>query len=495
MWRWVVGLGLGFYISFATASESLDWLGASGHQVEELLLELDQAQEIGLDPEAFNIAVLHQEMSVRQPNSELDRARFNVLFTEAYEKFAQQRYSGRLDPASFESEWVGPRREDPTLLDRARAAMLNDQVGAFLRGLDPKWGNFSALVKAKQVVREWAKQPAWTDITITKTLKQGDIGPEIALLRKRLAATNELGAAAVDGETFDQSLVDVLIQFQQKHGLEPDGALGKTTARELNVHPEWRLQQIDANLERYRWLPNDWGNRYVMVNVPDFRLTVMENGEKALQMYVVVGRGERHTPQMHDYISYVVLNPTWTVPKKIGQSDILLHIADDPHYLKKNNFQVFKREGSKEYLIDPAEVEWAKVPLASFPYRFKQLSGNKNALGRVKFMFPNSESVYLHDTNARELFRRQSRSFSSGCVRIEKPLDLLDYVFRGDKHWTEDKLHEALEKGEELSVILPEKIPVHLVYWTAWVDDAGQLQFRDDLYDRDKRIIEKINAH
>lgn len=495
MWRWALIVGLFFQIGWACASESLDWAGASGHQVEELLHELGQAENLGLDPAAFNVEALRQEMSVTQPSSEIDRARFNVLFTEAYEAFARQRYYGRLDPAEFASEWVGPRRSDPALVERAHQAMRNDQVGAFLRGLDPKWGNFSALVQAKQQVREWVKQPEWSPLVISASLKPGYAGAEISWVRHRLAATQELAGAAAEGETFDEPLQEAIRQFQHKHGLEPDGILGKATVRELSATPQWRLQQIDANLERYRWLPEEWGSRYVMVNVPDFRLNVVENGNSVLQMYVVVGRGERHTPQMHDFISYVVLNPTWTVPKKIGQSDILEHIAEDPHYLKKNNFQVYKREGKREFLVDPSEVEWSKVPLHSFPYRFKQLSGTRNALGRVKFMFPNTESVYLHDTNARELFKRQSRSFSSGCVRIEKPLDLLDYLFRGDAQWTPEKLRETLQKGEETTVRLPEKVPVHLVYWTAWVDESGQLQFRHDLYDRDKLISETLQRH
>lgn len=491
MLRRVLGLCLALCSSWVTATESLDWVGAGGHQVEELLQELSGAAELGLDPHVFNIDALHDQLKVKQPNTALERAQFNLLFTEAFDNFAQQRFSGWLDPNKFESEWIGPHREDAALIEKAHQAMLNDQVGTFLRGLDPNWGNFSALVKAKDSVREWTKQMPWTTISIYQAIKPGYVGPEIGLLRQRLAATNELGEANPIGENFDEVLSEALKRFQARHGLEQDGVLGSSTVRELNVLPEWRLQQIDANLERYRWLPEGWGDRYVVINVPDYRLNVMENGKTVLRMYVVGGGDNRHVPQIHDSISSVVLNPTWRVPAQVDRSDSLLHIVDDPHHFKKNNFQIFKRESGREFLFESNEFEWNKSPLSFYSYHFKPRSGIQHVLGSVKFMLPNSGGVYLQDINAQELFRRPLRNANYGCERVEKPYDLLDYAFLGDANWTSEKLREKIGKGDELSIVLPDKIMVHVVYWTAWVDDDGQLQFRDDVYGRDQAIIDK----
>ncbi|MGB7295570.1 MAG: L,D-transpeptidase family protein, partial [Candidatus Aminicenantales bacterium] len=259
-----------------------------------------------------------------------------------------------------------------------------------------------------------------------------------------------------------------------------------------NVSAAERLTQIRANLERWRWITQELGERYILVNVADFRVGVVEAGREVMSMPAVVGRAYRRTPAFSGTMSHLEINPTWTVPPKLAREDILPKVRKDPAYLGQKGFRVFENwsEGARE--IDVSAFDWSLVKAENLPYKFRQDPGPQNSLGRIKFMFPNKFDVYLHDTPERELFNRAVRDFSSGCIRIERPVDLAEYVLRDDPDWTKEKILTAIKGGETRVVNLRNPLGVHLLYWTAWLGEDGRVQFRQDIYLRDAALYRAL---
>jgi murein L,D-transpeptidase YcbB/YkuD len=293
-------------------------------------------------------------------------------------------------------------------------------------------------------------------------------------------------------DVFDDDLVEGVKRFQYRHGLDPDGAVGEATLEALNVPVECRIEQIKANLERWRWLPSDFGERYILVNIAAFSLDVIENGRSAMKIPVIVGRDYRETPVFGADMTYVVLNPTWTVPPKLAVEDILPKVRKNPEFLGTQKIRVFSDWTEKAAEVDPATIDWSALGAARFPYLLRQDPGPENALGRIAFMLPNAYSVYLHDTPERGLFQRAERDFSSGCIRVADPIGLAEYLLAGEAGWDRRGIMAAIEKGATRSVPLPKPIPVFVVYLTAWVDEGGVTHFQRDVYNRDPVLIRAL---
>jgi len=291
---------------------------------------------------------------------------------------------------------------------------------------------------------------------------------------------------------FDRGLELAVRRFQKRHGLTDDGVVGPATLEALNVPVAERLRQIELNLERWRWLPEDLGRRYILVNIADFELEVVEDGRRVLAMRVVTGKKMRLTPVFSGRMTYLVLNPYWHIPHKIAVKDVLPRIKRDPGYLVRQGIRVFESWDDLAPEIPPETIDWPAVTKHNFAFKLRQDPGPSNALGRVKLMFPNRFAVYLHDTPSRYMFRKNQRDFSSGCIRVEKPIDLAAYVLDGDRKWTREKILSAIASGESRIAWLPEPIPVHVLYWTAWVDEEGTVQFRRDVYGRDRSLDEAL---
>jgi L,D-transpeptidase YcbB len=253
-----------------------------------------------------------------------------------------------------------------------------------------------------------------------------------------------------------------------------------------------RVRQIELNMERWRWLPQTLGERYVLVNIANFALDVVEHGQSVLAMRAVVGRPARQTPFFSADMTYLVLSPHWYVPPTIAIQDKLPLIRRNPAYVARQNFKLFRHGAGGMARVDPRSVDWSSVGARNFPYQLRQEPGPQNALGRVKFMLPNPHDVYLHDIPSRELFAKTERAFSSGCIRLEKPLELAQYLLRDDPRWSQQKILASIKRGTEQVVQLPISIPVHLLYWTAWVNEDGVVHFRKDIYERDKVLDEAL---
>jgi len=340
------------------------------------------------------------------------------------------------------------------------------------------------LEKALAQYRQLAAQGGWPQVPVGPALREGDQDERLHFLKERLVASGDLAAPLVQGDLFDGLLKEAVQRFQARHGLATDGVVGAKTMTELNVPISKRVRQLAVSLERCQPLPSLLEPRHILVNIADFTLKLYEDGKLRLSMPVIVGKTYRQTPVFTGNITSLVLNPSWEVPHSIATKDLLPKIKKNPGYLSQSHFQIFRGWKSSEE-INPATIDWGNLSPSRFPYRLRQEPGPANALGQVKFLFPNPYDVYLHDTPSRALFQQNSRTFSSGCIRLARPLDLAVYLLQGTSLGSMEALTAAISREKTLTVAIPSPIPVHIAYMTAWVDREGIIQFRPDIYNRD----------
>lgn len=469
--------------------------GLPGASAAELLVAITAVADEGLVPEQYHLKALRALASIlaAKPSPTL-AADLDLLLSDAFLLLGSHLLNGRVNPQTGEPlEGVAVNQEE--LLDALnRVVTGDDEVQTVLEELLPHQAGYRDLRAALGAYRLLADQGGWPMLPGGPNLRLGDSDHRVAALRLRLSYTGDLEEAATQGDKFDDALLASVLAFQQRHGLNPDGVVGPKTLAALNVPAAERVRQIELNLERWRWMPGDLGRRHLLVNNAAFKLALLENDEEILTMRVVVGTPYRRTPDFSGLITYLVLNPYWEIPPSITVQDILPEVRQDPAYLEQLGIRVIQGWGAEARIIDPTSINWQRLrpEAASFPYRLRQDPGPVNALGRIKFMFPNVHNVYLHDTPARELFSRVTRTFSSGCIRLEKPLELAGLLLPGTPLETVEGLEEALREGITHTAHLPEPLPVHLVYRTAWVEPNGSVQFRDDIYGRDKLLASAL---
>lgn len=430
--------------------------------------------------------------------AEKDRAELELLLSDAVMRYAAHVRAGRLAPKTISGDFaeVTPPAVDAPALAAAVAAA--EDAGAALAALAPVRADYAALKDALKRLRALEAAGGWPLVPALRVakLEPGMRDPAVTALRKRLAVTGEFDgkpdAKAVASEVYDPALRKAVERFQARHGLFVDGVVGTTTIAALNVPVGERIGQVVANLERLRWLPDSFGARHVLVNVPDFTLKAVDGGTVVHDMRVIVGTKVRRTPVLSSQITSVVLNPTWTVPVKLAREDYLAKFIKDPGYPKSHGFTVYSGWSSDARPLDAGRIDWKATGNGIARLRLRQDPGPQNALGQVKFNIPNGFDVYLHDTPSREKFDKTVRAFSSGCVRVGRPLDLADFVLSGTPDWPAERRQAQLEKGETKTVVLKAPVSVHILYQTAWVDAAGTLQFREDIYGRDGEFLELL---
>ena len=338
--------------------------------------------------------------------------------------------------------------------------------------------------------RQMMAQGGWPTLPEGPTLHPGDARMSILLLRDRLRVTGDLSMSqTVENRTFfDNALADAMRRFQYRHGLAQDGVVGLATRAALQVPIEDRVHQLIRNLQRWRELPRDLGPRYIWVNIPAFTLEVVEQGQVVMTMRVVVGRPSWPTPVLSAQLSTLVLNPTWFVPPRIVEKEIIPRLQRDPTYLTTHNMLLMQGYGEQMIELDPKTVDWSQASKRYAGYQVRQRPGPTNPLGRVKFVMPNPLHITLHDTPLRAHFAKTMRAYSHGCIRIEEPIALAEYLLREDHEWTRTAILNAIHQGVSQQVPLPLPIPIYLVYHTAWVDQDSKVHFRPDIYKWDRPI-------
>lgn len=417
-------------------------------------------------------------MNATHPDSlarcERCRRDLELNLTGLFFRLADKKYSGVVAKDLRELDWFIPRRKK----DLSR---LIDSLAAGRMDLSPYEPVHPQYRSLKAQLRQYHLLDSITtwyplDLGDARKLEPGQTHPMVPDLRQRLMLLGDLLAGGdtvwMNDATYDSTLVQAVQRFQTRHGLHPDGVVGKGVVAALNVTPKERLRTLLVNMERLRWVPEEQAPDLILVNIPEFRMHVYENGTEALSMDVVVGNVATRTVIFSDSLSQIVFSPTWTIPQSIVRGEILPALAKDPGYLKRKGME---RIGGSD--ANPI---------------IRQKPGGGNALGRVKFLFPNSYSIYFHDTPSKGGFTREKRAFSHGCIRLSRPADLAEYLLRGDSTWTPEAIRKAMYSEREKYVRLPKKRPVTIGYFTAWVDAEGLLHFRDDVYGHDVRLANEL---
>ena len=451
------------------------------HQVNELREAVASAFAHGLATTDYHHEALGKITRRLEAASATD---LELVATSAYLGLASHFQSGRVDPVRLDKDWQVERKAID-LVAHLEQALADGRIGASLAELLPQQPGYRRLVEQLAGLR---MQPDWPVVPAGARLEAGSDGTRVVALRARLAAAGLLDDNERTDETFDSAVAAAVKTFQQRHGLEDDGVVGNITLQELNTERNQRIQQVMVNLERWRWLPNDLGRRHLRVNIAAYQLEAWQDGSRRLDMKVIVGKDYRRTPVFSEQLRYLVLNPRWMVPRRIAVEDKLPLFRKDPASVSARGFDIYQGWADNQLPIDPETIDWESLGARSFPYRLVQRPGPQNALGRIKFMLPNRFDVYLHDTPDRHLFERNDRNFSSGCIRVHRPLELAEWVLDETPGWSRSEIDRALATKKEKTVNLQATIPVHIQYTTAWVDDAGQLQLRRDAYGRDKAV-------
>lgn len=396
-------------------------------------------------------------------------AEVELRLTAEFFRFADRNYNGHFSGDPRELDWFVPRAKKDI-------AQFMDSLGAGtmdLAAYEPLHPQYHLLQSALGRMRSLVLLP-WPEIALPtgeRSIKAGDTASVMPAIRARM---RQLGDLAVTDTSWvaDSVLVRAVLSFQARHGVVQDGVMGPAFFRAINVSPNERMRTILVNMERLRWVPEQQPANALVVNIPDFRLMVFEEDREVMNMRIVVGTEATNTVIFASTLQRVVMSPTWTVPQSITRNEILPAIARDPAYLRKHNMEII---GGSQAL-----------PVV------RQRPGPNNALGRVKFMFPNSYRIYMHDTPAQSLFEREQRAFSHGCIRLDEPRELAEYLLRDDPEWPPARIEKTMMSGRETSVSLSEPRPVLIVYFTSWVDRDGQLQFREDIYGHDRRLAAEL---
>jgi murein L,D-transpeptidase YcbB/YkuD len=447
--------------------------------------QLTRAHEEGLLPGEYHLDEVLQNIDLVGQDAFQS---VELMLTDAVLRYIRHLRAGRLEPKAVDPEWHISRPDiDP--IASLRAVMESASVHDALRQLTPSQAGYLRLKELLRDYRTLDSIGGWPVVPPGEVLERGSLDQRVQLLRHRLVLSGDL--ANDDSATafhFDASVEAAVRKFQARHGLEEDGIVGSKTLAALNVPVSERIQQILVNMERWRWMPDELGDRYLLVNMAGFELHAVERGEVVMDMRVIIGRPYRSTPAFASEMNHLVFNPYWNVPHKLAILDLLPKQQANPDYLKEAGFRVYAswEPGAEE--LDPADIDWSAFTPVNFPYRLRQDPGESNSLGRIKFMLPNPYAVYLHDTPTRHLFQRPVRTFSSGCIRVEEPVQLANFVLENGEDAVTIDVQEEIDSGEHHTRSLPRPLPVYLLYLTAWVDDQGRAQFRDDIYGRDALV-------
>lgn len=463
------------------------WIGDDGIRpaAKALVDGLRNAVAEGLEPAAYRPAMLADRLTAAGSPAEL--AELERDLTAALLRYARDLRTGRLAPSAVEPNLY----PDPPAIDLQALladAILAPDTGRFLAEMAPTRPAYQALRRTLTTYRALDAKGGWPEVPGGGILNPGDNDPRIKALRRRLRASGDLTEGSDASPLFDAAVDQALRRFQTRHGLKVDGSLGPSTLAALNVPLAERIQQILVNMERLRWAPERLADRYVQVNLPAAELEVWEDGKLAVAMRVVVGQTGRQTPVFAARMTQLVLNPVWNVPRHLAVEDVLAKVRKDQGYLAKQGIRVLQidENGQDGAEIDPTKVNWSRLGKNRFPYRLRQDPGPRNAMGRIKFLIPNRDDIFLHDTPQRTLFDKAVRTDSSGCIRLENPIQLATYALRDRPEWTTERIEAALSSQRTENIRIKTPLPVFLIYRTAWVGADGLVHFRPDIYQRDK---------
>jgi L,D-transpeptidase YcbB len=459
---------------------SIYW--ANTGRMTPFLQRLQRAEFDGLNPQAYPVDALTQLRDGMNEDDARAAAEGELYYSAFFIAYAADLKIGR----------VSPKKVDPNLFRSSKTinalGVLTElkkqrDPGKFLASFEPKNRHYQGLKRMLKAYTTAIEEGIdWPVISQGSVLKPGQSDARVPKVRELLSLTGDYTGPDSASASYDPTLAAAVVKFQLRHGLEAKGLFGKQTVVAMNTPPEERRKQIILNMERWRWMPDDLGAEHFLVNIASYELSWVKDGHDYERMNVVVGAVATQTPEFSDELEYVELNPTWTVPYKIATEEMLPKLRADPNHYA-DDFEVF----ANGKLASWGSINWGGYGAGSFPFTFRQKPGPKNALGKVKFMLPNPHNIYLHDTPAKDKFANSTRAFSHGCIRLVDPIGLAYRLLGEKKGMSEQDIDAIWAGGETTKVILPRKIPIHLVYATAFASDNG-IEFRTDVYGRDKKL-------
>jgi len=468
--------------------------GKLNERGEALLKGLTTAGEEGLNPNAYHVTAIVEQRKLTG-NGAL--AELDLLLSDGLLRYAQDMQEGRVDPSQFDTDWKLPRPQvsGGATLHAAAAdgPIASAEIASLLKGLQPPYPQYQALKTILADYRDIASTGGWPAIPqVSATLRPGDSDDRIPTARLRLMITGELPIGDATSLVLDDELATALKKFQASHGLTEDGTLGRQTISALNITANARVGQILANMERWRMVPRHLESSRIMVNIPGASFELYENDTMTMAMRVVVGSPNTPTPVMRGAISSLTVNPTWTLPASIVKREILPKLKKDPSYLVANNIRIVGSFPPDSLEAQGIGIAWDKYN--SLPYTLRQMPGDKNALGHLKFNMPNRDDIYLHDTPSHGFFSHAIRTLSHGCVRLEEPKRLAAHLLDTVNGIPADKLDGMLDSGQTQTVVFHHTLPVYLLYWTAWTAPDGTAQFREDIYGHDNLLLNGLKG-
>jgi murein L,D-transpeptidase YcbB/YkuD len=462
--------------------------------VDDLLRAIRDTEADGLYPWDYHLAEIERLLAERADSKHGEprlAADIDMLLTDAILRVAYHLLFGKVDPEELNPSWN--MYADIDGLDPAiglEEALASPSLYDFIEEFKPQQPFYRRLKDALASYRFIADAGGWESVPMGKVLKKGTEDERVPALRSLLYTTGDLEDSGSGTSTlFDTELEEAVKRLQERHGLTADGIVGPKTLEVMNVPVEERIDQIRVNLERTRWVLHDISGRFVIVNIAAFKVYYVDESAVQWETRAQVGTAYRKTPVFKSNMEYIVFNPTWTVPPTILARDVLPAVQKDASYLERKNISVLDGSGN---VVNPDGIDWSMYTAKNFPYVFRQEPGPDNALGQVKFIFPNEHFVFLHDTPSKTLFDREMRTFSSGCIRVENALELADLLLSDQPEWTQDRIMDVVKTDKTRTVYLKEPMPVLLLYWTAFPGEEGVCNFREDVYDRDPAVLEAL---
>ena len=470
------------------------WFEKSSRQ--ELIGIIEDSYNEGLNPSDYHIDRIKQlEEEVESGNRDVSiLANLELLLSDATALYATHLLWGKVDQSKIRQNWDIPRNPKPSNIDSLFAQYkYNNDLTAFFNRLKPSQFMYKELKKGLKRYRKIAEDGGWPAIPEGETLKKGTTDERVATVREYLTITGDLpeNTFAENPEVFDENLEDAVKNFQFRHNLTQDGIIGKGTLAQMNIPVEKRIDMIRISLERGRWVMQQLGSDFLVVNIAGFNMRRVQNDSITFFSPVIVGRQYHESPIFKGKMIYIEMNPTWTLPYSIATKETLPKLKKDPSYLAKKNMIIMDRNGKK---LDPNTIDFSKYSAGNFPFIIRQEPGPNNALGQVKFIFPNKYSVYVHDTPGRYLFNREDRAFSHGCIRLQKKWELLMSLMDDPEVWNMDKINEILASEKTTRINLPKPEEIIILYWTAGADKQHRLFFDRDIYQRDDAVLQALDG-
>lgn len=468
-------------------------LWVNPENVATLIQEIAHIGEDGLEPEDYHFSALNglqaQIEAAESPDPET-MADFDLLLSDSLIRLGYHLIFGKVDPENFNPHWnLALEIDDRDPVDGIEAVLMAGSLAKALDDLRPAHAAYRNLKFALSTYRRIQADGGWELLPTGPSLKIGMTDERVLALRKRLNISGDLQDAPIESNIFDEQVEKAVKHFQRRHRLTVDGAVGKNTLEALNIPVETRIDQIRVNLDRARWVLHAISGNFVLVDIAGFEAYFFRGDNRVWESRVQVGTPYRRTPVFRSEIKYLVFNPTWTVPPGILRKDILPAVKKNPNYLHERNINVIDHQGN---IIDREAIDWSQYPEKRFPYMLRQDPGPGNALGLIKIMFPNQNLVYLHDTPSKSLFEREERTFSSGCIRVEKPFELAELLLDNPTKWSQEVIQTIIASKKTTTINLPVHIPVLLLYWTVALEQDGTIHFKKDPYKRDTKVLEGL---